>query len=151
MRTNINISNINKHFKEDKQNKSCKIYRNKIINYSFFIVNEANICHNISKIPYYSNYFSILQDYEKLNITQLDDNIIKKLQNIDENQYYLFKYDDKKSVDFIDYLYSSTNIKKLIFDIINSFQHVLQSLSILNNNNVCYFDISPQKILFLEN
>jgi hypothetical protein len=151
MKTNINISSINKYFKEDKPNISSKLYRNKIINYSFFIVNEANICHNISKIPYYSNYFSILEDYEKLNISQLDDNIIEKLKDIDENQYYLFKYDDKNSVDFIDFLYTSTSIKKLIFDTINSFQHVLQSLSILNNNNVCYFDISPQKILFLEN
>ena len=151
MKTNINILNINKYFKEDKSDKSCKIYRNKIINYSFFIVNEANICHKISKIPYYSNYFSILEDYEKLNITELDGNIIEKLKDVNENQYYLFKYDDKNSLDFIDFLYTSTSIKKLIFDTINSFQHVLQSLSILNKNNICYFDISPQKILFLEN
>ena len=130
MKTNINISNINKYFKIDNQENSCKIYRNKIVNYSFFIINETNICHKISQIPYYSNYFSILEDYEKLNISQLDDNIIQKLKNIDKNQYYLFKYDDKNSVDFIDFLYSSTNIKKLIFHTISSFQHILLSLSV---------------------
>ena len=153
MKTNINISNINKHFKEDKQNKSCKIYRNKIIalTNSFFIINEVNICHEITKIPYYSNYFSILEDYDKLNISQLDDNIIEKLKDINDNQYYLFKYDDKNSIDFIDFLYGSTNIKKLIFDNINLFQHVLSSLSVLNKHNICYFDFSPQKIIFLEN
>jgi hypothetical protein len=150
MKTNINISNINKYFKIDNQENSCKIYRNKIVNYSFFIINETNICHKISQIPYYSNYFSILEDYEKLNISQLDDNIIQKLKNIDKNQYYLFKYDDKNSVDFIDFLYSSTNIKKLIFHTISSFQHILLSLSVLNENNICYFDISPQKIIFLQ-
>jgi len=153
MKSNINILNINKYFKEDNQEKPCKNYRNKIISArnSFFIVNEATICHKITKIPYYYNYFSILEDYEKLNISQLDDNTIEKLRDMNDNQYYLFKYDDKNSVDFIDFIYNSTSIKKLIFDTINSFQHILQSLSVLNENNICYFDISPKKILFLDN
>jgi len=152
MKSNINVLNINKYFKEDNQEKPCKNYRNKIISTqnSFFIVNEATICHKITKIPYYSNYFSILEDYEKLNISQLDDNTIEKLGDINDNLYYLFKYDDKNSVDFIDFIYNSISIKKLIFDTINSFQHILQSLSVLNENNICYFDISPKKILFLD-
>ncbi len=151
MKTNINILSLNKYFKEENQKIMTKIYRNEIINYSSIIINEANICHKLTKIPYHSNFFSILEDYEKLNISQLDDNILQKIKNIDENQYYLLKYDDKNSIDFIDFLYNTTSIKKLIFDIINSFQHILQSLIVLNDNNICYFNITPQKILFLEN
>jgi hypothetical protein len=66
-------------------------------------------------------------------------------------QYYLFKYNDRDSVNFIDFLYNFTSIKKLILDNINAFKHILYGLHILNDNNVCFFDISPKNILFLEN
>ena len=151
MDTDINISNINKHFFTIKKQKSTTNYHNKIVNYSHFSINEANICHKIKKISYYSNFFSILEDHEALNISQLNEDIIEKLKDVEEKQYYLFKYNDKNAVDFIDYLYNFTSIKKLILDNINAFQHLLYGLRILNENNVCFFDISPKNIVFLEN
>jgi hypothetical protein len=148
---NIEISTLNKYFSRDINNKSTfePNYRTKIINYCHFSINEANISHRIKRIPYYSNFFSVLDDYEELNISQLNENIIEKLKNIDEIKYYLFKYKDKNSLDFIDFLYNSKSIKKLIFDIINSFQHLLYGLHILNEKNICFFDISPNNIIFL--
>ncbi len=151
METNINISNIIKHFFIYKEQKIDINYRNKIVNYSHFSVNEAKICRKIKKIPYYSNFFSILEDYEALNISQLNDNIIEQLYNGLNAQYFLFKYNDRNAVDFIDFLYNFTSIKKLILDNINAFQHLLSGLIILNDNNVCFFDISPKNIVFLEN
>jgi hypothetical protein len=151
METNINILNINKHFLTNKEQNSITNYRNKIVNYSHFSINEANICHKIKKIPYYSNFFSILEDHEALNISQLNEDIIEKLKDTDDKQYYLFKYNDKNALDFIDFLYKSNNIKKFILDNINSFQHLLNGLYILNENNVSFFDISPKNIVFLEN
>lgn len=151
METNINILNINKHFCTNKEQDMTTNYRNKIVNYSHFSINEANICHKIKQISYYSNFFSILQDHEALNISQLNEDIIEKLKDIDDKQYYLFKYNDKNSVDFIDFLYKSNNIKKLILDNINAFQHLLYGLHILNINNICFFDISPKNIIFLDN
>jgi len=151
METNINISSINKYFLTNKAQISITNYRNKIVNYSHFSVNEATIAHKIKRIPYYSNFFSILEDYEDLNISQLNEDIIEKLKNTDNTQYYLFKYLDKNSTDFIDFLYGSTSIKKLIFDVINSFQHIFNGLCLLNENNVCFFNISPENIIFLDN
>ena len=153
METNIDISTINKYFSlnKEKQTDTIKQLRTKIVNYSHFSINEANISHNISKIPYYSNFFSILDDYEELNISQLNENIIEKLNNTEGMKYYLFKYSDRNSTDFIDFLYNSASIKKLILDIINSFQHLLYGLHLLNENNICFFDISPKNIIFLEN
>jgi hypothetical protein len=151
METNINISSINKYFFDNKKILSDTKYRNKIVNYSYFSVNEARICHKIKKIPYYSNFFSILEDYEALNISQLNDDIIEKLKNGVEDQYFLFKYNDRNAVDFIHFLYNFTSIKKLILDNINAFQHLLHGLSVLNDKNVCFFDISPKNIVFLEN
>lgn len=152
METNIDISTINKYFSRNKEKKMTeKKVRTKIVNYSHFSINEANICHKISLIPYYSNFFSILDDYEELNISQLNENIIEKLNNTPDMKYYLFKYCDRNTYYFTDFLYNSTSIKKLIFDIINSFQHLLYGLHLLNENNICFFDISPKNIVFLEN
>lgn len=151
METNINISTINKYFTQnkEKQNESSK-YRTTIINYSYFAVNEANICHKIKQIIYYSNFFSILDDYEALNISQLNEDIIEKLKDIENNKYYLFKYSDRNSIDFIDFIYNSTSIKKLIFGVIDSFSHLLYGLHLLNDNNICFFDILPKNIVYLE-
>jgi hypothetical protein len=149
METNIHILNINKHFFYNKQQK-IDDYRNKIVNYSYFSVNEATICHKIQKIPYYSNFFSLLEDYEALSISQLDAGILEKLENVENKQYYLFIYKDKNAIKFQDFLYTFNSIKKLLVDNINAFQHLLQGLRVLNDNNICFFDISPTKILFLE-
>ena len=151
MDTNINILNINKHFLNSKEPKLTTNHRNKIVNYSYFSINEANLCHKIKKIPYYSNFFSILEDHEALNISQLNDDIIEQIKYESDKQYYLFKYNDKNAVDFIDFLYNFKSIKKLILANINSFQHLLYGLHILNENRICFFNISPRNIVFLEN
>jgi hypothetical protein len=153
METNIDISTINKYFSrnKEKQTNKNKKFRTKIVNYSHFSINEANICHKISQIQYYSNFFSILDDHEELNISQLNENILEKLNNTQDIKYYLFKYSDRNSCHFMDFIYNSTSIKKLISDIINSFQHLLYGLHLLNENNICFFDISPKNIIILNN
>lgn len=151
MNNNINIKTLNNNFFSLTTNYKPNLIRTKITNYSHFSINEANIAHKIKQIPYYQNFFSILEDYEELNISELNDDIIEKLKNIDEIKYFIFKYNDKESYDFTDFLYNSTTIKKLIFDIINSFQHLLYGLHILNDNNVCFFDLTPTNIIFLSN
>ena len=102
MDTIIDISTINKYFSRNKENignNHQNFIRTKIVNYSHFSINEANISYKISKIPYYPNYFSILYDYDELNISQLNENIIQhngalleKLKIAEDNKYYLFKY-----------------------------------------------------------
>ena len=151
---NINITGLNKQFALN--NKTPVItddtpYRAVITTKSFFSINESNIAYKINKLPYYSNYFSILDDYESLNISELTGDVFEKLKNNENNEnmnYYLFKYNDKHSIYFIDYLYNQRSIKKLIFDMIDSFSHILHGLSILNQNNICFFNISSQNIIF---
>lgn len=149
METNINIKTINYYFSRGKEIKT-QIEHNKIVNYSYFSINEVTICHKIEKIPYYSNFFNILKDYDELNLSQLNENIIEKLKPTEDTKYYLFKYADKNSIDFIDAIYSSTCIKKLIFDLIHSFEHLVYGLHLLNENNICFFDVSPKNISFLQ-
>lgn len=150
MDSNIHISTINKYFSRNKEKKTNNV-RTRIVNYSPISVNEANIAHKIKQIPYYSNYFSVLDDHESLNISQLNENVIERLNPSEDMKYYLFTYSDRNSNDLIDLIYNSCSIKRLIFDIINSFEHILYGLHLLNENDICFFDISPKNIVFLEN
>ena len=149
MDSNINISTINHYFalnQEDKENNDKKIIK-KIVDYSAISINEANIANKIKKIPYYTNYFSVLQDYELLNVSQLNQHVFEKL-TIYNNVFYLFKYLELDSIDFIDYIYNFTSIKEFVFNIIDSFSPIFTGLHILNQNNICFFDISPKNIVF---
>ena len=41
---------------------------------------------------YYSNNYAVVEDYDFINITQLNEQIIEKLNLSDKNQYLIFKY-----------------------------------------------------------
>ena len=151
MEININV-NTSKPCIDKRKDEIVDNCRTKIVKLTNFSINESSIAYIISsKIPYYSNFFSILEDYEMLNVSQLNDTDIELIKDTDPNQYFLFKYFDKHSIDFIDYLYSSTNVKKLVFDTINSFSHLLYGLHLLNEKGVCFFEISPKNIIYLKN
>ena len=159
---NINVDSMEKHFFPYRNTFNHDLYtetrQSKIVKYDVFSINEANISHRIKKyIPYYADYYLIIEDYTHLNMDILDEDTIEKLQYIDinnniNNDYLLFKYDRDadNAIDFTDMLYQSTCIKKILFDIIHIFQHLTKSLLMLNTDClVCYFHLCPQNILFL--
>ena len=151
MNTNIEISNINKHFfssKERNNEEDNKEYITKLTNHSFNSINEANISDIIKKIPYYSNNYLIVEDYDFVNISQLNDKYIEKLNLSDNKKYLIFKYKNDKLVDFNDFLTNLTEPKFFILNIIESFSYLLNSLIKLNNENICFFNLSPQNIVF---
>lgn len=155
MNINIETELIEHNFlnKDDKKidNLETIMKRTKIINHCYYAINEVSISNKIKQIPYYSNFFSILEDYKSLNVSQLNEDIIEKLKNTENIKYYLFKYIDNESINLIDFIYNSNKIKKLIFDMINNFNHILRSLYILNENEICFFNISPNNIVLLYN
>lgn len=153
MRQSISVSiltpNIHLFFDNEPHSKpeTVSTQRNQIVRHSFHSMNEANICNKIQKIPMYQDHFSILEDFEQLNADKIsDENAANDIHQV-ETEYYLFKYSDKNAVDFIDFLYSQTSIKKLLLCTFNTFQHVTSSLSMLHKNKICYFHISPQNII----
>jgi hypothetical protein len=152
MNTNIEISNINKHFfLEDNniENKdNYKKYKTKITNYSFYSINEANISDIIKNLNYYSNNYAVVDDYDYINISQLSEKYIDKLNLTDNQRYLIFKYKNENYVLFNDFLFNLTNPKLFIFHVIESFSYILKSLIELNKNNICFFNLSPQNIVF---
>jgi len=151
MNTNIEITNINKHFflnNERKNEEISKKYNTKLINYCFYSINEANISDIIKIIPYYSNNYLIVEDYDFVNINQLNENYIEKLNISDDKRYLIFKYKNERLIEFNDFLTNFTIPKLFIFNIIESFSYLLDNLIKLNSKNICFLNLSPQNIVF---
>lgn len=157
MNTNIEITNISKNFFLDsktykyKQNKGIKEvqkYKTKIVNYFFNTINEANISDKIKKIRYYTNSYVVVEDYDFITISQLNEQIIEKLNLTAENKYLIFKYKNEETISFNDFLFNIYNPKLFILHTIESFSYLLRSLIELNDNNICFFNLSPQNIVF---
>lgn len=156
MDTNIEITNINKHIYMLDSKKRPKIIINhkkntKIVNYDFYSINEAKISEKIKKISYYLNHFIIVEDYDFVNIGQLNDTFIEKLELTTEKKYLIFTYKNDVLVDFGDFLFTLLEPRPFIHHIIESFSYLLNSLIQLNDIGICFFNLSPQNIVFNTN
>jgi hypothetical protein len=142
MDTNIELSRLKYHF--FFRNKTTELEedriqtKTKIVKYDFYSVNEAQISDKIKVFPYYFKNYSIIDNYEFINISQLNEKYIEKLNN-----------DKIRYLSFNTFLFDFKTIKLLIFTIIESFSNLLNSLSLLNDNNICFFNLCPQNIVFL--
>ena len=151
MNTNIEISNINKHFfnSDDIDNiKQSLPDKTKIIKYGFYSLNEADIANKIKKIPYYTNNYLVIDDYDYINISQIDHKYIDKVNLKNDSKYLIFTYKNETLIEFNNFLYNFTNPKHFVFHIIESFQCILESLIKLNDINICFFNLSPKNIVF---
>jgi len=142
----IQVPNI-QLFCLERKKRPLKKEQQIIVPLSVLSSNEATICEEIEQIPYYHCFFDILHECEELTFERVEERVFEKLDlNTD---YYLFKYNNRHAVDLIDFLYSSTSIKKLLLYILDAFDHLLNGLSLLLQNGICYLNINPKNILFL--
>lgn len=149
---NINTLDLKKHFLPEKticviNNKNIKT---KITNYCFYSINEVTINKKIQKIPYNSNYFSTLKDYDFINISTFREKIIEKVELLDESKKYLLFTYNTHSFNFNDFLLNFKEPKVLIYYTISSFSYLLNSLVQLENQNIVFFQLSPENIVFAE-
>ena len=157
MNTNIEISTLLNHFLLDNEKNTQNIdknaqkkYKTKIINQCFYSINEANISEIIKEIPYYSKTYLIVENYEFIDIRQLNDTVLEKLNfDIKDVKYLLFKYKNVKCLPFNDFLFHITSHPKiLIFYLIDIFFSLLQGLIQLNDHNICFLNLSFKNIVF---
>ena len=149
MNHNIEISNMKKHFFSTIfEEKESKKYKNKMVNQNFYSVNELNISNKIKQIPCYYKYYLIIEEYENINIRQLNDKMIEKLNTKVDEKYLLYKYNNKQVIDFNDFLLDFTSPKLFILHIIQSFSYILKGMIELNEHNICFFNLSPENIKF---
>jgi hypothetical protein len=152
MNTHIDIDNIKNHFfldfEKEEQQKVNNNIKSKIINYCFYSINEANISDIIKQIPYYANNYSIVENYDFLNIGQLNEKTIQKLSLTTNNKYLLFKYKKDYSIPFNEFLFHLNNPNVFFFYVIESFSYILNSLILLSKAGICFFNLNPENIVF---
>jgi hypothetical protein len=155
MNNQIVNARIKNHKYTDGDNSDNKT---KIVYYDFFSINDIKICEIIAKIPYYRNYYDIFVDYDFIDIGKIGEKII---ENVDldtiykSNKYIVFNYNDEKRIGFRDFLFNFPNNnnvininKKFTFYILNTYTNLLTSLLQLNENNICFFELSAENIVF---
>ena len=126
----------------------------KITVYDFFSINEIKIGEIIEDIPYYRNYYDILTDYDFIDIGKIGEKIIEIVDLDSKNKdkkYVVFNYNDEKRIGFSDFLFklpNNTNNKQFVFNILNTYSFLLNSLIKLNENGVCFFELSTENIAF---
>lgn len=150
MNPNIEISNMKKHFfpnilEEREENKK---YKNKMVNQNFYSVNELTISNRIKKKPYYYKYYLIIEEYENVNIYQINRKMIEKQNSRFDKRYLVYKYTNKQMLDFNDFLQSFTIPKQFILCVFQSFSYILKALIHLNEYNICFFNLSPENVAF---
>jgi hypothetical protein len=126
----------------------------KITVYDFFSINEIKIGEIIEDIPYYRNYYDIITDYDFIDIGKIGEKIIENVDLDTKNKdkkYVVFNYNDEKRIGFSDFLFklpNNTNNKQIVFNILNTYSFLLNSLIKLNDNGVCFFELSTENIGF---
>jgi len=153
MNTNINVNEMNLFFSKSyhRTEFDIKVEKiTKILKYDFYSANEAIICEKIKQIPYYATNYIVLDEYDFIKVEQLNEQIIKKLENVssNDNKYLLFKYNNETCVGFDKFIFNLKTPKVLIFHVLSTFSYLLSSLIKLNDNNICFFNLSTENIVF---
>lgn len=153
MNINIDTTNIHKLFLQNfvKKNESQKNLQKNVKTIKkedFTTINEINICKKIKNIPYYSNNYLIVEDYDLLHVSKLNDKFIEKFNLINENNYLVFTYKNNVLMDFNDYFLNLKEPKLFILNVIETFSYILHGLIKLNEYDICFFNLSPQNIVF---
>jgi hypothetical protein len=152
MTTNIDVTLINNQMINKKKNYNKNLENEpKIVLYDFFSVNEINISKKIKNIPYNANYFDIMIDYDFIDISKIDENLIENIDLNENKKYIIFNYNNEIQVDFQDFLFNLLNIKHFISSLLDSYTNLLHSLIKLNDENICFFELNTHNIVFSNN
>ena len=137
---NINVDLIEIQL-SDYTRENKKIREKKIFLYDLK-KNEIEISETIKKIPYYSYYFNVIDKYTFVQVR----NMYKTIEL--NEKYVLCEYlREKESISFDDYFIGNT--KTIIHRAFESYSYLLKSLMLLNNNNICFFNLNTDNIVFI--
>jgi hypothetical protein len=149
---NIEISTLKNHFFKYKtnENKETNENKSKIVSYCFYSINEIIINNKIKKIPYYSNYFSVIKKCDFVNINSINEKVFEKIKTENDAKYVLLTY-NKQINNFNNFLFHLEEPKSLVFHTIISFSYILNSLFLLQEKNICFFQLSFKNLVFENN
>lgn len=115
--------------------------------YDFFCINNIKICEKIKENYNLPNNYLIINDYNPISINEINEKKYNYNTNIN-NKYVLLEYNSEKHLDFYNFLFNLPNPKLFIFHLLDSYEFLLNSLSKLQEINVCFFNLSVKNVVF---
>lgn len=137
-----------------KENTVINPFFSKIMAYDFSCKNEINLSEKIKEIPYYSSSYIIVENADFLEIKEMEDSYIQKLKISSPyplEKYVLLQYPNETYLSFNDFLVRFHTPKELLSHVLQSYSRIMTSLIQLQENNICFFDLSSKHIEFREN
>jgi len=141
-----------KDYKKPKLRKKKII--NKIVTLDFFVKNELTNMKKIEKIKDYKKYYYICENSSELLVTELDENVnyLKSNKNTILDNSILFKYEDAELIYLKNHLKASLSRPKIyILNLLNSYQQLLKSICLLNDNQIVHNFINFETVVINPN
>jgi hypothetical protein len=140
-----NESCVYYYLKDNNKPKKKKII-NKIVTLDFFVKNELTNIEKIKTIKDYKKYYYFCENSTELLVSEIDEN--QNYFNTREDNDILLKFVDKELIYLKNYLKSSLSRPKIyILNLINSFEQLLKSICLLNDNQLVHNFINFETVV----
>jgi hypothetical protein len=110
--------------------------------------NELRISEKIREIPYFFSYFSPIESYKILKISEIDEYFLESSEFLGEKKYILVSKESAFYPSFSSFFDNLTNPKEKVRFLLDSYTYLLKSINVLSENGLVYFDLSDEKIVF---
>ncbi len=130
---------------------SSEKFVSKIQRYDNSAKNEIEIGNILSKISVYKSHFAPVISYCNIDIGKIKDKDKNKCMLFKKKktkQYVLMKMDYIEGMEFLQYMIKNANSVQIIKNIINSFNTLLRSISVLINSKILHYDLKGSNILY---
>ena len=126
-----------------KKQKIHKLFKN-----NFFIQNELTNQKKMLKLENRTQFFYLCENSYELKVTKIKKNEMRiKGAYMKDDDTILLEYEDCKLIYLKNYLKNLNSPKKYVLTIINSYKHLLNSLSLLVSKNIFHNYINFDSIL----
>ena len=153
---NINIDLIENHLKEI--NKPYKPYKPNKTNKqvirleSFLLTNEIDISNHIKQIGGYNikhhhTRFDIIIAHKNVQLGKINKYANNALEHLKtDKKHVLCEYTGSKRVKFDEFMAIQPTPKLFIFHVLDTYSYLLDSLLLLNDNAICFYNLSAANI-----
>jgi hypothetical protein len=152
MNMNINIDLVENHQKEIyKPYKPNKTNKQVIRLESFLLTNEIDISKDIKQIGEYNKHphtrFDIIITHKNVQLGKINKYANNALEHLKtDKKHVLCEYTGSKRMKFDEFMAIQPTPKLFIFHVLDTYSYLLDSLLLLNDNAICFYNLSAANI-----
>ena len=113
--------------------------------------NEIEIGRTLSDVPNFASFFTPITKSCDIGLSEIDNVILKKcnvIKSPNELNYILMELPYIRGSEFFEFITKLSSKREILFNLIETYQYLLNSLLLLLENGVIHFDLKSQNILY---